>query len=139
MASKSILAYSTRKTFSTLMNRLAPALLFIRSDLKITLQPEIIANLILKTLFHVTRNNSKNAFLCNSLNHKRTGWLRNRTGTGNRNRRNRFSRNRKWNRNRRNRFSRNRNRNRPFLLNCTETQKKTSLQRNRRNRELEPL
>ena len=33
-----------------------------------------------------------------------TGWLRNRTGTGNRNRRNRFSRNRKRNRNRRNRF-----------------------------------
>ena len=33
-----------------------------------------------------------------------SGWLRNRTGTGNRNRRNRFSRNRKRNRNRRNRF-----------------------------------
>ena len=34
----------------------------------------------------------------------KTGWLRNRTGTGNRNRRNRFSRNRRWNWNRRSRF-----------------------------------
>ena len=34
-----------------------------------------------------------------------TGWLRNRTRTGNRNRRNRFSRNRSRNQNRRNRFS----------------------------------
>ena len=71
------------------------------------------------------------------------GWLRNRTGTGNRNRRNRFSRNRKRNRNRRNRLprNRNRNRNRPFLLDCTETQKKKKnlLQWNRRNRKPEPL
>ena len=38
------------------------------------------------------------------LDNKISGWLRNRTGTGNRNRRNRFPRNRKRNRNRRNRF-----------------------------------
>ena len=35
---------------------------------------------------------------------KMTGWPRNQTGTGNRNRRNRFCRNRTRNRNRRNRF-----------------------------------
>ena len=54
-----------------------------------------------------------------------SGWLRNRTGTGNRNRRNRFACNRKRNRNRRNRLpcNHNRNRNRPFLLTSTETQK----------------
>ena len=52
-----------------------------------------------------------------------SGWLRNRTGTGNRNRRNRFSRNRK--RNRRNRFpgTETGTGTVPFLLNCTETQK----------------
>ena len=64
-------------------------------------------------------------FFCSECPSKITGWLRNRTGTGNRNRRNRFSRNRNRNRNRRKPFSRNRNRkwNRSFLLNSTETQK----------------
>ena len=36
-------------------------------------------------------------------------------------------------------FFRNRHRNRPFLLNCTETQKKPFLQGNRRNLKPEPL
>ena len=48
---------------------------------------------------------------------------RKRTGAGNRNRQNRFSRNRIRKLERSELLFRNRNRNRPFLLNCTETQK----------------
>ena len=69
------------------------------------------------------------------------GWLRNRTGTGNRNRRNRFSRNRKWNRNRRNRFpgTETGTGGPSFPVKLCWNREKPFLQRNRRNRKPEPL
>ena len=71
---------------------------------------------------------------------KFTGWLTNRTRTGNRNRRNRFSRNRKRNRNRQNHFPGTEARTGTVLsCNCAETRKKPFLRRNRRSREPEPL
>ena len=66
-----------------------------------------------------------------------SGWPRNRTGTGNRNRRNRFCRNRKRNRNRRNRFSGTETG--AFLLKRYWGTEMPSPRRNRQNRKPEPL
>ena len=60
---------------------------------------------------------------CGQPNLRKLRDLRNRTGTGNRNRWNRFFPKPKAEPEPPEPFSRNRNRNRPLLLNCTETQK----------------